>query len=373
MAEPKPIRPVADSVLPVDRVNDDIRPLKIASVVLRNLPLIIITTLIAFAVAGLRVLNAPFTYTSTASFVANYRRSASSPAASVVAQLGITIPGGDLGQSPAFYVELIKTRELFDRVAEGPYTSADGRQQVDLATRVRLNHLDTLSRMAVLRSRLNGIIGVSESARTGILRISATTTDPLLSKEIAANVLKAVDQFNRDNQRTQAEAERKFTEQRLAEARADLQQAEERMQAFMRANRGFSTFSEANVRREQLSRELMLRQQVATTLAQAYEQARIEEVRDRPQITVIERPELSMSKNPRGRGRKALFGALLGFLFGVVATVTLEFVIPHLSRDRRGVHELAVAHRRFWGDLVRPWRAFTRSRSASSDRSEGES
>ena len=78
------------------------------------------------------------------------------------------------------------------------------------------------------------------------------------------------------------------------------------------------------IRRFKLSRALY------TSLAQAHEQARITEVRNTPVITVVERPEVPVMADPRGRLMKLILGVILGGMLGVF----LAFMQEYLSRAR---------------------------------------
>jgi uncharacterized protein involved in exopolysaccharide biosynthesis len=74
-----------------------------------------------------------------------------------------------------------------------------------------------------------------------------------------------------------------------------------------------------------------MKQQVYTTLSQAYEDVRIREVRNTPVITVLEPPAVPTLPEPRGRIASVLFGFLMGSFLGVV----LAFAREMLTRRRR--------------------------------------
>ena len=98
-----------------------------------------------------------------------------------------------------------------------------------------------------------------------------------------------------------------------------------------------------------------MRQQLYTSLAQAFEQARIEEVRDNPVITMIERPTLPLKPNGRGLLRKGPLALMAGFLLGLSIAFGREVVrqgragnADELTRLQRLVRETARG--------VLPWR-----------------
>ena len=73
-----------------------------------------------------------------------------------------------------------------------------------------------------------------------------------------------------------------------------------------------ATRPELNFQQERLQRQVQLQQQLYTTLSQSFEQAKIEEVRDTPVITVVEPPEAPVRPDPRGLVRNAFLTIILG-------------------------------------------------------------
>jgi uncharacterized protein involved in exopolysaccharide biosynthesis len=139
-----------------------------------------------------------------------------------------------------------------------------------------------------------------------------------------------VDSFNLKSRQSQASQERRFTEQRLTQAQADKRQAEDELQAFLQRNRDFRSSPQLSFAYDRLADNVSLRQQLYTTLAQSYEQARIEEVRDTPVITIVEPPMLPARPDPRPFGRAIAVCVLLAL---VVARFTA------VRQDRRAAVE----------------------------------
>jgi uncharacterized protein involved in exopolysaccharide biosynthesis len=88
------------------------------------------------------------------------------------------------------------------------------------------------------------------------------------------------------------------------------------------------------------------------TLAQAYEQARIEEVRNTPVITVINDPELYAT-----RARSPVMMGFLAFIVGLMLasgiTLGLDYIAQELNRDSAGYRRLENARRGTLGRLIR--------------------
>ena len=91
-----------------------------------------------------------------------------------------------------------------------------------------------------------------------------------------------------------------------------------------------------------------LDQDVLTTLVQAYEQARISEVRDTPVITVLQAPFLP----PGPDDRRLLLSAALGIVLGGMAGIVFAFLIEAFGRPSQG-DPAREDFQRTWDGVVR--------------------
>jgi uncharacterized protein involved in exopolysaccharide biosynthesis len=176
---------------------------------------------------------------------------------------------------------------------------------------------------------------------------------------VAGRVVALINEFNLERRQSQAAAEREFTFRRLEEVRGDLRQAENRFEAFLERNRGFDSPS-LLFEQDRLRRAVSLQQQLFTTLAQAYEQAKIDEVRDTPVITVIEAPETPIRPEPRGTVRKVVLAALGGTLLGLALAFGLDFTRRVEDDGSPEYAEFQKLKRAAVDDLTHPWRPLVR-------------
>jgi capsule polysaccharide export protein KpsE/RkpR len=143
-----------------------------------------------------------------------------------------------------------------------------------------------------------------------------------------------------------------------------LRASEDRLLAFSQANRRIQDSPDLIAQRARLERDVTMQQQIYTTLAQAYEQAKIEEVRDTPVLTVITPPEVPARPDSR---RLAVKGALLTallLLFGVGVAITTDSMRNDGDEADRAM--LGDEWRRTRSDLLRPHRLIFGSRPARS-------
>jgi uncharacterized protein involved in exopolysaccharide biosynthesis len=210
----------------------------------------------------------------------------------LAAQFGLDPAGSDPGQSPDFYQELIRSDRLLSAVAESNYR-LDG--DAPGTNRNLAALLDISGRNGdVLRDKtirkLRELLTVTSSRRSGLVSIRVSAPYPELAQQLGQATLEAINDFNQRLRKTRSGAERRFIESRLLEARAELSSAEDALQRFVKANRSLLASPELQLERDRLAREVSIRQSVALGLAQAFEQARIDEVRDTPLITVVQPP-----------------------------------------------------------------------------------
>lgn len=300
----------------------------------------------------------PRSYASRASFMPQARKTSGGSLVGLAAQFGVDIPQGDPGQSPAFYAELLRSDDVLRTAVRLPVVAqVNGRPVVERYADMydvgaSAPALRELKAIETLRQHLT----VSVEQRTGVVEVAVEGKTPEQALALTRALLNEVDRFNTERRRTQASSERHFLERRVADARSDLRGAEDRLQSLLYQNRGFGAFSEIALSRERLQREVSERQQLYGSLTQAFEQARLEEVRDTPVITVVEPPELPVRPEPR---RLALKLALAFFvsLFGACLVALLRGAIRRSdgssAPDAAEFRGLSAA---FGADLRRPWR-----------------
>lgn len=273
---------------------------------------IILMGLLCGAVVGTLTLLTPRTWTSRTSLTPQQRRSnAPSGLSGLAAQFGVGMALGDQAQSVFFYAELVRSRELLREVVLAPYTDASG-AKVSVIPLLRVRDKEELVRVDNAIRRLSQQMTVSADPKTNIVRLSVSLADATVARQVAQGIIDRVNTFNLEKRQSQARSERAFAERRVQQAKADLEAAENRLQVFMAQNRGFLGSSELKVRQDRLDRELSLQQRLFNTLSETYEQARVEEVRDTPVITVLEAPELAAQPDRRFLAIKTVLACVVG-------------------------------------------------------------
>lgn len=317
-----PKQPMRDDEWPEE---DTISFLFVGTMLLRNRWRILKAVLIAgLAAAGWTYFTPP-KYVASTSFLPQANDPGRSGLASLAGQFGVSLPTGDQSLSPEFYSSLLKSRVVLARIAQDTF-------RVPEISRPKATFLDLfkISRQAApkriekgVRLLQDRIVNVSVAKATGVVDVSVKTNWPSVSLAIAEALLQGVNEFNQVTRQSQAAAERKFLEGRLGVAATDLRAAEDRLEYFLKTNRDIGSSAELTFSRERLQRDLGLKQQVFTSLTQAYEDVRLREVRDTPVITIVEPPSVAPLPESRGLIKWPLFAmVLVGFFTAIIAYVS---------------------------------------------------
>ncbi len=341
--------------------------LGIVNVLLRHRRIVIgLPVVLAFLVVGVGLVL-PRTWTAKATFMPQSNAGSLSRLAGLAAQLGVNVPTEDPGQSPEFYAELVGSDPILREAVTTEYRVVDGGDTVraDLITLYKMGQSTPELRREEAVKLLREQLVVSTGLKTSVVRLAARARTPELAQQIADRLLGLVNTFDLEKRRSQATQERTFIEARLEEARENLRTAEDRLQAFLQQNREFRSSAQLSFQHDRLEREVAMRQQLYTSLAEASEKARIEEVRNTPVITIIEAPLVPARPDSRRLALKGLLALLVGGLAAVGFAFGRELARATQAADPTEAQHLRRLGAEALGDLRRVWRFFGRRREAA--------
>ena len=276
------------------------------------------------------------------------------PLAGFAAQFGIEIGGPDAAISVDFYRALLESRQLLTDLARSElrFTSGDGEQrQGVLLDLLDVDGAGENERAQRAYRRLLNDVDISIDRAANLVRVRTRAESPELAETMNRRLLDLVDAFNIDQRSSSARARRDFAGQRVAEARGELQQAEEQLRTFLEQNRRFEDSPALVFEERRLQQEVDLREGIYTTLAQAYEQARVDAVRDIPLITIVEAPEGS-ARRAGSLGSTLILGLLFGGILALGVIGVAEYLDAERELDPRAYAELTEAWRSTLGRLT---------------------
>jgi uncharacterized protein involved in exopolysaccharide biosynthesis len=336
---------------------DQLQLVAIANTALRQRSLIVTVVLVALILALAYMFIKERTYTSTSLFMPQARQMPSN-IAGFAEQFGLSVPTSEATASPAFYVELVRSRELLGQVVDTVY--AIGFEGTEREIRLE-DFLGADGSSGVLRrertiNELQDHLSAVELQESGLVRLRVTMRNGELAAQVNGRILRLLDRFNLERRSNEARAERAFVERRLEEVREDLRAAEDELKRFLQRNREYSRSPELTFQRDRLVREVTHQEALYTELAQSVERARIEEVRNTPMITVVETPREPPLPDPRRIGVRVSLVFFFAVFVGGVLAHSMERVEARQRYNRDEVEEFRELRRSALRDLKRPWR-----------------
>jgi len=273
----------------------------------------------------------PPTYRATASFV-----TAESPTdvagglsdfalepgfAGIATQLGFS-GARDRSQSPAFYAQLLHSRELLTRLAfsrfPDPRTATTGDSGVLVAI-LGFNSSDSARDLERTIRKLTRTLQPTADPRTNLVTLQVDARWPALSAAIANEAVALVSEFNREQRLSRARSKREFLETRVSSALAELRAAEDSQELFYARNRSWENSPSLVVEERRVRRQVETANSLYLSLRQQYESARINEVNTTPVITVVDRAVPPRLREWPRRVPVVLGAAFLGVLLGLLA------------------------------------------------------
>jgi uncharacterized protein involved in exopolysaccharide biosynthesis len=246
--------------------------------------------------------------------------------AGLAAQFGFSIGGGDLGNSVPFYTTLLDSDDILTRAVTStfefvpePGAETVRAELLELLDRGGRTRTDSIRRAVKYLERRTE---PSSFRDAGVVRLSVEASSPGLAVALAERLVSLVDEYNQARRQSRARAEREFVEARLAETQRSLREAEDALEEFRRTNRQ-AVDPGLELTLDRLSRTVSLHEQTYRQLAEALEQARINEVRDIPVFSVVESPENTVQR-VEGLVRDSIIWMLFGVTLGTIIALGMD-------------------------------------------------
>jgi len=258
-------------------------------------------------------------YRSKATFAVG-RPQGANKAGQFAAQLGLLAGISSSGDPVEFYTRLLESRSFLRGVVAKP-VSYRGDSVFSYFDSFGIPGDSSQPSALVLAAEdLSGRLNASVDPIAGTVSISVRASSGALAEAVLGRVVEEVAAFNIQRRQYSSRSERVFAEERLTALRAELGAAEDKLTDFLATNRRLEGSPVLAARQRRLNDEVARLRAVLTTVEQGYEQARIEEVRDTPSITIIDSAELS-SKRLVEPVPAILLGTAVGVLLGIFAVI----------------------------------------------------
>ena len=295
----------------------------------------VIVPLITGALAGVLTIVLGRSWVAESTFAPQSSNASSGRLAALASQFGVAIPGLDSEDASIdFYLRLARSRVLLERLALNEYVFALDAEDSDsargnLMALYEVKSNTEVKRLRAVVERLRKDVAVEGDLNAGVVTVRTHAPWAALAVQLNRELLDGIDEFNRERRSGEAAAEREFLENRLMTARAELTSAADALSTFLVSNRRYEDWPALRFEYERLARDVEQSEQLVGSLVQAYEQARLEEVRNTPVISVLDPPEGSARRDG------SLIGNVIwGMLAGAMLVLLLAFTREYATRER---------------------------------------
>jgi uncharacterized protein involved in exopolysaccharide biosynthesis len=252
--------------------------------------------------------------------------------AAVASQLGVTdlsaLRSGGSALTPDLLVQILRSNVVLRRILNRRVLAgetSDSFSVVDYllgsAPPPNSSRRALEKRQRSARGALLNHLELSKNRLTSSVDLSIEMDNPSVAFAVASWLVKEADAVVRSVSQEQARSQRQFIEQRIGEQALAVRTAELRATEFLERNSEFRASPRLVFAYAALERELQLHQQLLVALKQSADQERIRELRDVPNIVVLDEPVLPSA--PEGRPFRIV--AALGFIGGALIGIFVAF------------------------------------------------
>jgi len=174
----------------------------------------------------------------------------------------------------------------------------------------------------------------SQDKKSGVITLSTEFEDPQVSYDVNNFIYTQLNDILKNKMHFKASENRKFTEERLAEVKESLKEAEENLRRFRQRNRLRMDPSD-ELEDARFQRDVLLNQEIMIQLQKQYEIAKIDEARDMPVLDVIDIPMKPIYKSKPKRKIIVLAGGAAAVFFAILATVFYDIFLEKRAAWRK--------------------------------------
>ena len=260
--------------------------------------------------------------------------------------MGLGSVGSDPTESPAFYSELMQSRELLTRLLLTRFqdprarTASDSARLVDIMT---LRATDPKRRLELGVKTLQKSMIIEADPKTNLVKVTVTDRYALIAAREANAALALVNAFNLEQRTSRARAKRVYLQARTTDAKKILSTAQSHHRNFLIGNRQWRTSPALSSDEETLRRDEDVASDLYLSLDKQVESAKLEEFNDAALITVVDSAVTPVRPYWPRYGLlipgAMLFGLFVGVTVAGVATVYADWS----RREPMAAHKLASA------------------------------
>jgi tyrosine-protein kinase Etk/Wzc len=252
---------------------------------------------------------------------------------SAASQLGISVSGSNM--DPSFmFPQMLRSRDLLQRLIAREYPLRDGRK-IDLMTFLKVKPDTEERRLQRAATGLRRMLKSTYDSRSGVTLINTQMGDPVLAAAFANAAAEELDRFLHDLKARQAGKKAEFISNRLVEVQDQLGEAENALRDFRLRNREIMGSPSLMLDETRRIRDVTVNEQIFITLKTQFEIARIQEVRDLPDIMLLERATPPLLRASPKRSKIMVIAMAISGTLGALAALSIEYRTA--IRERFGI------------------------------------
>lgn len=191
---------------------------------------------------------------------------------------------GGIQSTPYFIAKLLLLRSVITEVATERVNDARGGTVIERVVEKPASQI----RPARIEPAMRNIVAAEVDKQTGLISVRASHTDSAVVRQVTTRLVETASETFKRVSRAQAASQRSAQGERMESARRQLRRAEERLVAFLSANRAYTSFSSAAVSRQQLEREVSDARSVYSQARADYDAAAGRELEETPAVVVVD-------------------------------------------------------------------------------------
>jgi uncharacterized protein involved in exopolysaccharide biosynthesis len=245
--------------------------------------------------------------------------------AQLAAVAGISLGSGDKSDISQYLPELVTDREFLKKLVwkKWPTKTDDSITLftlygivVDTSKKDWKGFYEQIA-SGILRGK--GIELIADS-KTGILTLSTVAKDPVSAYAINLETIFLLDEYIKNNMKSQAREQRLFISQRLSEVKEQLAVSENDLVRF-RMNNVSSSSPRLQQEEQRLVRQVTINQEIYLQYVKQFELARVQELNDVPILEIIKHPEVPFNSSNISKKVMAVVGGFAGFFIGILISL----------------------------------------------------
>jgi uncharacterized protein involved in exopolysaccharide biosynthesis len=286
-------------------------------------------------------------YVSTAKvLIPSLINSAGGGFAGIASQFGVNVgetQSKDLS-SPSLFPEVLRSRAFGEKLLEKSFLSNKSNKEETLLKILsgEYSNSSASNYEAVISegiSQLATLVDFIPNLSSSISTLEVTTSDPVFSRDLANEVLKELEKWNRYYKNQTAIKKTSFIENRIESVRNELEISEVNLKIFNEKNRQISSPA-LQLQLDRLTRDVEVQKGIYLTLKQQLELAKIEEIQGSSILQILDRPQISLGPANKNAKIGVPIAAFLGLIIGIALAFLRNYLINSNIDERKKIRRM---------------------------------